>query len=108
MFLVFAAAAQESKRTLEMISDNLVKTTTYTSGKIDQRGYYIVIGSELFKHGKWKIYSNGNVVGRAMFNTGQLVWIDAYEGRVTFEQIKVRKLERKVEHLERLILASQP
>jgi hypothetical protein len=43
-----------------------------------------------------------------MFNTGQLVWVDAYEGRVTSEQIRVRKLERKVEHLERLVIASQP
>ena len=108
MFLIFGAAAQESQRTLEMMSDNLVKTTTYTDGRIDQRGYYIIVGSDLFKHGKWRIYSKGKVVCRAMFNTGKLVWIDAHEGRVTSEQIRVRKLERKVEHLERLIIASQP
>ncbi len=108
MFLIFGAAAQESQRTLEMMSDNLVKTTTYTGGKIDQSGYYTIVDSDLFKHGEWKIYSNGKVVSRAMFNTGQLVWIDTSEGRVTSEQIRVRKLERKVERLERLVIASQP
>ena len=108
MFLIFGAAAQESQRTLEMMSDNLVKTTTYTGGKIDQSGYYTIVGSDLFKHGEWRIYSNGKVVSRAMFNTGQLVWIDTSEGRVTSEQIKIKKLERKVERLERLVIASQP
>jgi hypothetical protein len=99
----------QSQRTFERISDDLVKTTTYTNGRIDQSGYYTILGGDLFKHGEWRIYSNGRVLSRAMFNVGKLVWVDTSEGRITSEQIRVRKLERKVEKLEKmLVVASQP
>lgn len=99
----------QSQRTFERVSDDLVKTTTYTNGRIDQSGYYTILGGDLFKHGEWRIYSNGRVLSRAMFNMGKLVWVDTPEGRITSEQIRVRKLERKVEKLERmLVVASQP
>ena len=97
----------QSQKTYEMVSDNLVRTTTYVDGRIDQSGYYTILGNDLLKHGEWRIYSNGKIVSRAMFNVGKLVWVDTSDGRVTSEQIRVRKLERKVEKLERM-LASQP
>ena len=91
----------------EMVSDNLVKRTTFIGGKIDQSGYYIIIGGELIKHGEWKLYHNGKVASKAKFVKGNLVWVNTNDGRITSEQIRVRKLERKVERLERM-LASQP
>lgn len=98
----------QSQKTYEMVSDNLVRTTLYTNGKIDQTGYYTILSGDLFKHGEWKIYLNGRVFSRAMFNMGKLVWVDTSEGRMTSEQIRVRRLERKVEKLERMLVASQP
>jgi len=109
--LGLGAAAQEtveSRKTYELLNENLVKTTIYTDGRIEQTGYYTILGNDLIKHGEWRIYLNGKIVSRAMFNTGQLVWVDTSEGRVTSEQIRVRKLERKVERLERLVAATQP
>ena len=108
IFILFGTLTYaQSQRTFERVSDDLVRTTTYVDGRIDQSGYYTIFGDDLLKHGEWRIYSNGKVVSRAMFNVGKLVWVDTSEGRVTSEQIRVRKLERKVEKLERM-LASQP
>lgn len=108
IFILFGTLTYaQSQRTFERVSDDLVRTTTYMDGRIDQSGYYTILGNDLLKHGEWRIYSNGKVVSRAMFNVGKLVWVDTSEGRVTSEQIRVRKLERKVEKLERM-LASQP
>ena len=107
--LIFAGTLTygQSHKTYERVSDNLIKTTTFEGGRISQTGYYTIVGLELLKHGEWKLYSNGQVTGRAKFYNNQLVWIDTSEGRMTTDQIKVRKLERKVARLEKLI-ASQP
>jgi hypothetical protein len=110
IILIFMGAltyGQSHNTQYEMVSDNLVKITTFIGGKIDQSGYYIIIGDNLIKHGEWKLYQNGKVFGRAKFDKGNLVWVDTNDGRITSEQIRVRKLERKVERLERM-LASQP
>lgn len=97
----------QSKRTLERVSDNLVESTTYVNGKIEQRGYYTILDSNLIKHGRWSIYSNGVVVSKARFDVGKLVWVDTPDGRITDEQIKVRKLERRVEYLEQMLIVSK-
>jgi hypothetical protein len=107
LFIGTLTYGQSHNTQYEMVSDNLVKKTTFIGGKIDQSGYYIVIGDNLIKHGEWKIYQNGKVFSRAKFDRGNLVWVDTNDGIITSEQIRVRKLERKVERLER-ILASQP
>jgi antitoxin component YwqK of YwqJK toxin-antitoxin module len=91
----------------EMVSDNLVKKTTYMNGRVDQSGYYIVINNNMMKHGEWKLYHNGRVLSKAKFDKGNLVWIDTNDGRITSDQIKVRKLEHKVERLERMLIASE-
>lgn len=110
IFILFGTLTYaQSQRTFERVSDDLVRTTTYVDGRIDQSGYYTILGNDLLKHGEWRIYSNGTIIGRAMFNVGQLVWVDTPEGRITSEQIRVRKLERKVEKLERMLaVTSEP
>lgn len=105
--LLGSVSYAQSKRTLERLNDNLVESITYVNGKIEQRGYYTIVDSNLIKHGKWSIYSNGLVVSRARFDVGKLVWVDTSNGRVTDEQIRVRKLERKVEQLEQMLIASK-
>jgi len=88
----------------EMVNDNLVKKTTYMNGRVDQIGYYIVINNNMMKHGEWKLYHNGRVLSKAKFDKGNLVWIDTNGGRITSDQIKVRKLEHRVEQLERILI----
>jgi antitoxin component YwqK of YwqJK toxin-antitoxin module len=107
--LIFAGTLiyGQSHKTYERVSDNLIKTTTFEGGRISQTGYYTIMGSELLKHGEWRLYSNGKVTSRAKFHNNQLVWVDTSDGRITADQIKIRKLERKVVRLEKLI-ASQP
>lgn len=94
----------QSQKTFEKVSDDLVKITTYTNGRIDQSGYYTILDGDLFKHGEWKIYSNGMVLSRAKFDVGKLIWVDTSDGRFTNEQIRVRKLERRVEQLEQMLI----
>jgi antitoxin component YwqK of YwqJK toxin-antitoxin module len=94
----------QSQKTFEKVSDDLVKITTYTNGRIEQSGYYTILDGDLFKHGEWKIYSNGMVLSRAKFDVGKLIWVDTSDGRFTNEQIRVRKLERRVEQLEQMLI----
>jgi len=110
IFILFGSItyAQSQNVSYEMMGDDVIKSTTYVDGRLNQIGYYTVIGSDLIKHGEWKLYLDGKVVVRGKFNYGNLVWIQRPgEERITSEQIRVHRLERKVKRLEQLI-ASQP
>jgi len=96
--------AQSHNTQYEVVGDNLVKRTTFIGGRIDQSGYYVVINNNMLKHGEWKLYHNGRVLSKAKFDKSNLVWIDTNGGRITSDQIKVRKLEHRVEQLERILI----
>lgn len=96
--------AQSHNTQYEVVGDNLVKKTTFIGGRIDQSGYYVVINNNMLKHGERKLYHNGRVLSKAKFDVGKLIWVDTSDGRFTNEQIRVRKLERRVEQLEQMLI----
>lgn len=110
IFILFGTLtyAQSQNVSYEMVNDELVKARYYHNGVLQQSGYFLIVGSELIQHGDWMMFSNGRYTIRGRFNNGELVWIQQRGGeRITSEQIRVHKLERKVKRLEQLI-ASQP
>ena len=109
-FILFGVMAygQSQNTSYEMVDNNLVKATSYVGNNLNQTGYYLIIGDDLIKHGDWKLYSNGRVVVRGRFSYGNLEWIQRPGSqRITSDEIRVHRLERKVKRLEQLI-ASQP
>ena len=110
IFILFSTItyAQSQNVSYEMNESGLVRATYYNGTSIHQIGYFTIVDNVLVKHGDWKIFLDGSYIVRGRFENGQLVWIQRRgESKITADEIRVHKLERKVKRLEQLI-ASQP
>lgn len=70
VLLSFMATAQN--RTVTHIEDNLYKGVI-ESGTITQTGYYLKKGDDFVLHGKWKMYSNGELLQVGVYKDGKMV-----------------------------------
>lgn len=67
-----------------------------------QKGKHIFVDGDWKPHGKWK-----HQYGKALYDKGKLVWIEVNGlDRVSYETIKLKQLEKKIEKMEAIIASN--
>lgn len=95
LLMTLPILAQE--RRLEQVENNLYSYTLYDNGKVAQKGFYKKQNGTYIVHGMWK----DEFGTKALYEMGKLVWIKIKgKEKVTFEEIQLHRLKRKVEMLE--------
>ena len=99
LFLLVTLPILAQQRTLEKVDGrNLYEYRVFNSeGDLHQKGFYKKQNGTLVEHGIWK----DEFGTKAFFELGELVWIKPKgKEKVTFREIQLHRLKRKVEMLE--------
>ena len=112
LFTTYSVSAQESvakdKRHLVEISDDFYEVHIESSeGTLSQSGYYRHVNNEFVREGIWKLYgSDKKILTTAEFKNDELVWIKSNGVVHTSKDIEISRLRKRVDFLEREIVAS--
>ena len=99
LFLLVTLPILAQERVLEKVDgSNLYEYKVFNSeGDLHQKGFYKEKDGTLFEHGLWK----DEFGTKALYEMGKLVWIKIKgKEKVTFEEIQLHRLKRKVDMLE--------
>ena len=100
LLLIVTLPILAQERKLEQVDENLYSYTSYSNGKVAQRGYYKEINGSMFEHGIWK----DNFGTIALFENGEMMWIKPKGSqKYTKEQMEIHRLKRKVAKLEQAL-----
>ena len=99
LFLLVTLPILAQERILEKVDgSNLYEYKVFNGeGNLHQKGFYKKQNGTLLEHGIWRD-EHGT---KALFELGQMVWIKPKgKEKVTFREIQLHRLKRKVEMLE--------
>jgi len=102
LLLLISLPTFGQEKTLEQVdgSNNYRYTTYHTNGDIHQIGWFKRIDGKLIRNGIWED-SNGTKVS---YDNGKRIWIQpANKPMYTNKDLKIKRLQRKVEKLEQLV-----
>ena len=103
LFLLVTLPILAQQRVLEKVDEGLYEYKVFNSeGEFHQKGFYKEKDGTFFEHGLWK----DEFGTKALYEMGKLVWIKIKgKEKVTFEEIQLHRLKRKVEKLEQRLTA---
>ena len=98
LFLLVTLPILAQQRTLEKVDENLFEYKVFNEeGDLHQKGFYKKQNGTYIVHGMWRDFSGT----KALYENGKLVWIKPKgKEKVTFREIQLHRLKRKVEILE--------
>lgn len=98
LFLLVTLPILAQQRVLEKVDEGLYEYKVFNSeGDLHQKGFYKKQNGTYIVHGMWK----DEFGTKALYEMGKLVWIKIKgEEKVTFEEIQLHRLKRKVDMLE--------
>ena len=99
LFLLVTLPILAQERILEKVDEsNLYEYKVFNSkGDLHQKGFYKKQNGTFIEHGIWR----DNVGTKALYENGNLVWIKPKgKEKVTFREIQLHRLQRKVAMLE--------
>ena len=102
LLLLISLPTFGQEKTLKQVdeSNNYRYTTYHSNGDVHQTGWFIRIDGKFIRNGIWED-SNGTKVS---YDNGKLSWIKpANKPMYTYKDLKIKRLQRKVEKLEQLV-----
>jgi hypothetical protein len=98
LFLLVTLPMLAQQRTLEKVDENLFEYKVFNEeGDLHQKGFYKKQNGTFIVHGIWRDFSGT----KALYENGDLVWIKPKgKEKVTFREIQLHRLQRKVAMLE--------
>jgi hypothetical protein len=98
LFLLVTLPMLAQQRTLEKVDENLFEYKVFNEkGDLHQKGFYKKQNGTYIVHGIWRDFSGT----KALYENGDLVWIKPKgKEKVTFREIQIHRLQRKVAMLE--------